>query len=149
MDSSTAERPPGPPPLLQSTPCANIVGVTKNGRPVLAATSLNVFGQERIPTDNCKATKVRQVGDALMAITGWSLYDNIMEDLLASRETPPLRDEKEIFTFFMELWKELHERYPFVNDQPHETDSPFGDCASSFMVANAAGSSKFSQDRRF
>jgi ATP-dependent protease HslVU (ClpYQ) peptidase subunit len=123
-----------------------IVGVTKNGRTVLAADSLNVFGQERIPAENCRALKVRPVGDALLAITGWSLYDNIMVDLLSTREPPPLRDDKEIFAFFMEFWKELHERYPFVNDQPHEKDSPFGDFDASFMIANAAGIFKVSQD---
>ncbi len=123
-----------------------IVGVTKNGRTVLAADSLNVFGQERIPADNCRALKVRPVGNALMGITGWSLYDNIMLDLLSAREPPSLRDDKEIFAFFMELWKELHERYPFVNDQPHEKDSPFGDFDASFLVANAAGIYKISQD---
>ncbi len=122
-----------------------VVAVRKNGRTVVAADSLNVFGQERIPADNCKATKVRPVGQALMAITGWSLYDNIMDEVLAE-EVPPLGDEKEIFAFFIDLWKRLHERYPYVNDQPHEKDSPFGDFDASFLVANAAGIYKISQD---
>ncbi len=123
-----------------------VVAVRKNGRTVVAADTLNVFGQERIGADNCRAIKVRPVGRVLMAITGWSLYDNIMEDLLAGRDVPPLGNEKEIFAFFMELWKELHEHYPFVNDQPHEKDSPFGDFDASFMIANAAGIYKVSQD---
>lgn len=123
-----------------------VVAVRKNGRTVIAADSLNVFGQERIPADNCKATKVRAVGDAFMAITGWSLYDNIIADMLARHDTPVLGTEQEIFGFFMELWKELHERYPFVNDQPHEKDSPFGDFDASFMVVNRTGIYKVSQD---
>ncbi|MHC4141362.1 MAG: hypothetical protein ACYSUF_05580, partial [Planctomycetota bacterium] len=104
-----------------------VVAVKKNDRIVMAADSLNVFGQERIPTDNAKATKIRRIGSALMAVTGWSVYANILDDLLADVKTPPLGDEKEIFAFFLDLWRELHERYPFVNDQPHHKDSPFGD----------------------
>ena len=116
-----------------------VVAVKKNGRTVMAADSLNVFGQERIPTDNAKATKVRRIGTALMAVTGWSVYANILDDLLAELKTPPLGDEKEIFSFFLDLWRELHERYPFVNDQPHHKDSPFGDLDASFLVANPTG----------
>jgi len=123
-----------------------VVAVKKNGRTVMAADSLNVFGQERIPTDNAKATKVRRIGTALMAVTGWSVYANILDDMLAELKTPGLGDEKEIFSFFLDLWRELHERYPFVNDQPHHKDSPFGDLDASFLVANPTGIYKVSQD---
>ena len=70
-----------------------VVAVKKNGQTVMAAESLNVFGQERIPTDNAKATKIRRIGPAVMAVTGWSVYANILNDLLAVRRTPPLSDE--------------------------------------------------------
>ena len=123
-----------------------VVAVKKNGRTVVAADSLNVFGQERIPTDNSKATKVRQIGSALLAITGWSVYANILDDMLSERKSPTLGDEKEIFTFFLELWRQLHDRYPFVNDQAHNKDSPFCDLDASFLVANARGIYKVSQD---
>ncbi len=123
-----------------------VVAVRKNGRTVMAADSLNVFGQERIPTDNAKATKVRHVGPSLLAITGWSVYANIIEDLLSNRKTPGLANEKQIFSFFLDLWKQLRERYPFVNDQPHHKDSPFADLDASFLVANGNGIYKVSQD---
>ncbi len=123
-----------------------VVAVKKNGRTVMAADSLSVFGQERIPIDNSKATKVRAIGTALMAMTGWSVYWNILDDLLAAREVPALGDEKEIFTFFLELWAQLRERYPFVNDQAHSKDSPFCDLDASFLVANPQGIYKVSQD---
>ncbi len=123
-----------------------VVAVKKDGRTVMAADSLNVFGQERVPTDNSKATKIRTIGSALLAITGWSVYANILDDLLTDRDTPVLRDEKEIFAFFIELWRQLHERYPFVNDQAHTKDTPFGDLDASFLVANHNGIYKISQD---
>ncbi len=123
-----------------------VVAVKKNGRTVVAADSLNVFGQERIPTDNSKATKVRAVGSAFLAITGWSVYANIIDDLLLDAETPALGNEQEIFAFFLELWRQLRERYPFVNDQAHNKDSPFCDLDASFLVVNAQGIYKVSQD---
>ncbi|MHC4416250.1 MAG: hypothetical protein ACYS0G_13290 [Planctomycetota bacterium] len=123
-----------------------VVAVTKKDRTVMAADSLNVFGQERIPTDNSKAVKVRPIGTTLLAITGWSVYANILDDLLAEGDTPPLGNEREIFAFFLDLWRQLHERYPFVNDQAHSKDSPFGDLDASFLVANRHGIFKVSQD---
>ena len=124
-----------------------IIAVKKNGRTVVAADTLNVFGQERIATDNSRVTKVRPIGSSLMGFTGWAVYANIIDDMLEHRDdTPPLGDEKEIFAFFMDLWKELHERYPFVNDQPHTKDSPFGDLDASFLIVNANGIYKVSED---
>ncbi len=123
-----------------------VVAITKNGRTVMAADSLNVFGQERIPTDNSKATKIRPVGSTLLAITGWSVYANILDDMLAGGPAPPLGNEMEIFAFFLELWRQLRERYPFVNDQAHNKDTPFADLDASFLAANHNGIFKISQD---
>ena len=118
-----------------------VIAVTKGGRTVMAADSLNVFGQERISTDNSKAVKIRRIGPVLFAFTGWSLYDNIVENLLQEHAEPPLNTSNEIFTFFLDLWRHLHDRYQFVNDQCHDKDSPFGDLDASFLIANAAGTS--------
>ena len=123
-----------------------IIAVTKNGTTVMAADSLNVFGQERISTENSKAIKVRRVGSALFAFSGWSVYDNIIEHVLAGKDTPRLDDSEHIFNFFLELWRHLHDQYQFVNDQCREKDSPFGDLDASFLIANRAGIFKVSQD---
>ena len=123
-----------------------VVAVKKNGQTVMAADSLNVFGQERIPSDNVKTVKILRTGTALMAVTGWSVYANILEDMLADTKAPSLRDEKEIFSFFMEMWRALHERYPFVNDQAHSKDSPFGDLDAVFLVANKTGIYRIGED---
>ena len=112
----------------------------------MAADSLNVFGSQRVQSDNSKALKIRRVGSALLAITGWFLYDNIIEDLLAQGKTPPLNNQKEIFSFFVGMWRELHERYSFVNDQAVHKDTPFGDLDASFLIANREGIFKVSSD---
>ena len=37
------------------------------------------------------------------------------------------------------MWKTLHQRYSFVNDQAKRKDSPFADLGGSFLVANSNG----------
>lgn len=123
-----------------------VVAITKNNRTVMASDTMGFYGSQRVPTDNSKVVKIRRVGTALLAMTGWTVYDNIFEDFLAQEKTPALGSSKEIFTFFLGLWKELHERYPFVNDQADNKDSPFGDLDASFLIANGSGIYKISSD---
>ncbi len=124
-----------------------VVAVSKNNRTVVAADTMGFYGYQKVPTDNSKATKVRPVGTSLLAMTGWSVYDNIIDDYLSkSAKPPPLSNSREIFTFFTGLWRELHEQYPFVNDQSEHKDSPFGDLGSTFMIVNSEGIFKISSD---
>ena len=62
------------------------------------------------------------------------------------RAVPELDAEMSIFAFFLDVWKALHDGYPFVNDQPQTRDTPFGDLDSTFIVANASGIYKISHD---
>ncbi len=124
-----------------------VVAVTRNGRTVMASDSMGFYGYQRVATDNSKAIKVRRVGPALLAMTGWSIYDNILDEFLdRDPAPPPLTSLREIFSFFTALWKELHDRFPFVNDQVENKDSPFGDLGSTFMVANSQGIFKVASD---
>jgi ATP-dependent protease HslVU (ClpYQ) peptidase subunit len=116
-----------------------VVAVAKKGKTVMAADTQSNFGTEVMPPDNLTTTKVRRVGRSLLGRSGWGVYDNILGDLVERRETPELDDTGRIFRFFTDLWKVLHERYAFVNDQSKRKDGPFGDLGGSFMVANANG----------
>jgi ATP-dependent HslUV protease subunit HslV len=122
------------------------VAVQKGKKTVVAADTLSSFGDQRIAGENLVTSKVRRVGSALVATTGWAVYENILADFLEGKRAPALRDEASIFAFFMKLWKALHERYPFVNDQSEERDTPFGDLAASFLIANRSGIYKVSSD---
>jgi ATP-dependent protease HslVU (ClpYQ) peptidase subunit len=63
-----------------------------------------------------------------------------MDDFLLGKKVPPLSDRRSVFSFFLKLWKTLHERYSFVNDQcGKEEESPFGDLDASFLIINAGG----------
>ena len=116
------------------------VAVSKGDLTVIAADSQENFGDRKLLRANHRAAKIARVGSSYLAITGWGLYENILEDYLAKVGSPRLSERKAIFSFFVKLWKELGKRYSLVNDQPHTDDpSPFADLDSSFLIANSAG----------
>jgi ATP-dependent protease HslVU (ClpYQ) peptidase subunit len=86
------------------------------------------------------------VGSSVVGGAGWGIYGNILVDFLRERPAPDLSGEQAIFSFFLELWRALHERYPFVNDQAQSRDTPFGDLDTSFLIANDSGIYKISHD---
>ena len=116
------------------------VAVRKDARIVLATDSQTNLGSERVPAANLSEPKFMQIGEAYMAATGWTLYSNILADMLARRRAIPRLDgEANIFKFFTRLWEELHERYNFVKDQADDADSPFGSLDSTFLVVCERG----------
>ncbi|MFQ5652721.1 MAG: hypothetical protein ACE5IY_22540 [bacterium] len=123
-----------------------VVAIKKNLQIVLASDSQTNFGAQVVTTDNLSTVKIRAVGDSFLASTGWSLYDNILDDFLAGKETIRLPDKHAIFSFFMKLWKEMRENYSLVNEQCSDDDSPFGDLDASFLLANANGIFHVSSD---
>jgi preprotein translocase YajC subunit len=73
-----------------------------------------------LPTKR-KQQKVQAFLDALKVndkiVTTGGIYGQITR----------LTDQRSIFAFFRVFWKDLHERYSFVNDQRPNDESPFGD----------------------
>lgn len=124
------------------------VAVQKGDEVVLACDSQTSFGAERVPPENRVEVKYMKVGNAYVASTGWTLYTNILRDVLKRRRNAPRLDgEDAIFRFFNELWRQLHERYSFVNDQADDADgSPFGNLDSSFIVVSPQGLFSVSTD---
>jgi ATP-dependent protease HslVU (ClpYQ) peptidase subunit len=116
-----------------------VVAVSKGEGMVLAADTQSTFGGERVPAGNQASIKIRRVGEALLGRSGWGIYDNVLDDMIDRERPPDLGDRSAVFRFFLDMWKRLHERYPFVNDQSKSKDSPFGDLGGSFLVAAAGG----------
>ncbi|HEX7480767.1 MAG TPA: hypothetical protein VF331_23400 [Polyangiales bacterium] len=106
---------------------------------VLATDSKRTFGSGAVPESNLRDLKLRKIGAAVIATTGWGIYTNILDDYLKSGRTPRLTDSASIFAFFKTFWKALHDRYAFVNDQCSDTDTPFGDLDAAFLVASPKG----------
>ncbi|MBT8486320.1 MAG: hypothetical protein HKO59_01485 [Phycisphaerales bacterium] len=124
-----------------------VVAISKNDRIVIASDSLTSFSDDLcVPAANSATSKIRTLGDALLGASGWAVYDRILDDYLATAETPRLDDESAIFAFFLDLWKALHDRYPFVNDQAGSRETPFGDLDSTFLIAAPRGIYKVSND---
>lgn len=124
-----------------------IAAVRKNDQTFLAADTLTCFGDShRVPQSNAITPKIRRIGGVVVGGSGWGVYDRILDAHLAEQPDPPLSNEPEIFAFFMDLWRVMHDKYSFVNDQAGSKDSPFGDLDSSFLVGSPHGIYKVSPD---
>jgi ATP-dependent HslUV protease subunit HslV len=115
------------------------VAVKTRDQIVIAADTKRTFGSGAVSDANFTDLKIRQVGAAYVATTGWGLYNNILEDYLNGRKRAKLTDQASIFSFFRQFWKDLHERYSFVSDQRPDDDSPFGDLDASFLIVSPDG----------
>jgi ATP-dependent HslUV protease, peptidase subunit HslV len=116
------------------------VAVRKDHEVILAADSQTNFGSSTVGAENHRARKIRRVGTAFVATTGWGLYDNILDHLLRSGTPPRLTNQDAIFEFFLKFWRALHDRYTLINDQADkDNDSPFGDLDASFLIVNRRG----------
>ena len=116
------------------------LAIERNGELILAADTLTSFGHTKVPPALHAAVKVRRVGASLLATTGWGVYENILDDVLARRKNVRLGSSGEIFDFFLRLWSDLHKKYSFVNDQIDEKEAgPFGNLDSTFLIAGRAG----------
>jgi len=115
------------------------VAVKSKGRIVIACDTKRTFGSGEVPDANLTDLKIRKIGDAYLATTGWGLYSNILDDYLSGRKRARLTDQHSIFAFFRVFWKDLHARYSFVNDQRPDDESPFGDLDASFLIASSHG----------
>ncbi len=124
-----------------------VVAVKKNDRLVMAADTLTCFGEsEQTPASNCRTEKIYRFGESIFGATGWAVYDDILRDYVNRKGSPDLGGRDAIYRFFIDLWKELHEHYAFVNDQAQNKDAPFGDLDTSFLIANQSGLFKVSSD---
>jgi ATP-dependent HslUV protease subunit HslV len=116
------------------------VAVRKGNAIAVAADSQENFGDRKIVGPNHCASKIMPLGNSMLAMTGWGVYDNVFTDYLRAGRTPRFASEREIFVFFVKLWKDLRKRYSFVDDQVQDEDrSPFADLDSAFLIGNPYG----------
>ena len=116
------------------------VAVKKGEDVVIASDTQDNFGANTVSFDNYSAKKIIRIGNSYVATTGWGLYEDIFDDYLLLKEDVVLESKTQIFSFFMQFWKDLHEKYSFVKDQSDEEEtSPFGDLDATFLIANGSG----------
>jgi len=114
------------------------VAVRKGGRTVLAADSLVNFGGQRFPPENCTFHKIHRVGESFLVWAGWSLYAEMLSAHLSRHPPPPLLTEGDVFAFFIQFWRAIREDYTFMQ-RGSNSDHPFADLESVFLLANRAG----------
>src|SRR5262249_38390949 len=83
------------------------VAVRKGSTLAVAADSQENFGDRKVVGANHRATKIMTLSGSELAMTGWGVYDNVFHDYFLSRRAPRFANEREIFTFFVRLWKDL------------------------------------------
>jgi ATP-dependent HslUV protease subunit HslV len=116
------------------------VAVQKDHQIVIASDTQDNFGSNRVSFDNYSSKKIIPVGSSYVATTGWGIYEDILDDYLVAKRDLSLDSKQQIFSFFMNFWKDLHEKYSFVKDQTDEDDdSPFGGLDATFLIANPYG----------
>lgn len=116
-----------------------IVAVRKGKKAVIASDSLTSFGNRRVTPENYSAIKIRKVGNSYIALSGYTLYKNILDDYLKDRKSVKLHSKEAIYKFVLKFWKDLKDKYTFVNDQSGGKYQPFADLSSSFLILNESG----------
>ncbi|MHC4320947.1 MAG: hypothetical protein ACYST3_01595 [Planctomycetota bacterium] len=111
------------------------VVVKKDNKIVIGADTLQCFDSNMTGVDNLDESKLRPIGNAMVAGAGWGLYDNILDDYLKGKKSVRLSTKQDVFLFFKRLWPVLHEKYSFVKNQCDDATSPFGELDSSFLIA--------------
>ncbi|MEM8485213.1 MAG: hypothetical protein AAF564_06665 [Bacteroidota bacterium] len=116
-----------------------IVAVRKGNKAVIASDSLTTFGGLHVSQENYSSIKIRKIGNSYVAMSGYSIYKNILDEYLKDRKAVKLSNKKEIYRFILKFWKELKDNYAFVNNQSGKKSQPFADLNSMFMVLNKNG----------
>jgi ATP-dependent protease HslVU (ClpYQ) peptidase subunit len=119
------------------------LAVRKDQRTILAADSLVNFGGQRYPVENCRFHKLYRVGDSVMAWAGWSLYNELLDAYLAQSPPPQLRNEGEVFHFFLDFWRAMKKEYTLLT---RDMDHPFAGLDSVFLLVNTSGIFRVSSD---
>lgn len=116
-----------------------IVAVRDEHHIVLGCDTLSTWGDCRITEDKvADLSKIIPTGDSFIGFTGWSLYRNILEDFLKrKKKRHDLSSRQGVFRFFLEFYRDLKEKYSYVNHGSEK--EPFSDLDSTFLVAGPAG----------
>ncbi len=116
-----------------------IVAVRKGKKVAIASDSLTSFGSMHVTQENYSSIKIRKIGNSYVALSGYSIYKNILDDYLKDRKPVKLNSKAAIYKFMLKFWKDLKDRYSYVNNQSSGKYQPFADFNSSFLIVNKSG----------
>lgn len=116
-----------------------IVVVRKGKEAAIAADTLTTYGNQlessRYINNNKKIVKY---GENYFALTGWSASQTVLEDFLSkSVEEIPFNNEKEIFNSYMQIHRDLKDKY-FLKADKRDSDA-FETSRSNMLLVNPSG----------
>lgn len=119
---------------------STIIAIQRNAEYLLAADTLVTTGPSYSVRQRPQS-KIMRYNDALIGVSGLSVYVNILDHWLAKREpSATLDSESGVLAFFLEFWRDLKQDYHFVNDASGDDDpSPFADLQAEFLFVNRHG----------
>ncbi len=116
-----------------------IVAVRKGKEAAIAADSLTTYGNQLESATYIKNNKkIVKYKENYFALTGWSVSQTALEDLLKNaKEEFLLRNEKEIFRFQIQIHKMLKDEY-FMKADKRDSDA-FETSRANMLLANSRG----------
>ncbi len=116
-----------------------IVVVKKGKEAAIAADTLTTYGSQLESSLYIKNhKKIVKYKTNYFALTGWSASQTVLEDFLAkSAKDIPLGSEKEIFNSYMEIHKDLKDKY-FLKADKRDSDA-FETSRANMLLANPSG----------
>ena len=116
-----------------------IVVVKKGKEAAIAADTLTTYGSQLESSLYIKNhKKIVKYKTSYFALTGWSASQTVLEDFLAKHEDElPLNNEKAVFNSFMEIHKNLKDKY-YLKADKRDSDA-FETTRANMLLANPSG----------
>ncbi len=124
-----------------------VVGVKCGEQIAIATNGETSFGDIRFAPPNVLGNDIIQVKSSLISNAGWGIYSDLLARAHEDPECPDPIDERSVFDFFVWFWKQLKDRYHYVNDQSQGSESrdPFANLESTFLIAAPGGLFKITE----
>lgn len=120
---------------------STIIAVQKDGQLAVAWDTQTNTGPTKV-VNKVGLPKVNKIGDSYVGIAGYTVYGNLLGHYVRHTKDLSLtmRNEDEVFEFFILFWKAIQEDYHLVNNSWDQDDpSPFADLDAEFLITNAEG----------
>ncbi len=117
---------------------STIVVVRKNGRACIAADTLVSWGGTKLSERYIAGmTKIVQVGDTFLGITGASTHQHVIEHYFARCENYSFESAQKIF----ETWREFHKalKADYFMNTGDDKEAPYENSHMHVMIANPHG----------
>lgn len=115
-----------------------VVVVKKNGKAVIAADTLSMFGRIKVSPTYIRCSKIHRVNGTYLGLVGASVHANVFEHIIEKEsEILNFNDENSIFDTYLKLHAILKEKY-FLNPNENDDDE-YESSQIDGLIANSNG----------